>query len=397
MQYDAYDRATLDNQEWSVKGPCSRSTGAITGSSAQRELQMPRSVSIAVLVFAWMLAASNAFAQTHAVASGQQSQTWKWCKGPEAAVHDRAYGDKVVAACADIINSGRETQQNLALAYFYRAKAQSQLSRFPADERRADYSRAIELDPTNPKFFIGRGETYYDLKTVPGDRSEDEYRSAYLKAFYQWDLTPLDLTEPKRTEIKRLKENLDRAEAEMRDAEKRLESYRLDRQIADFTEAIRLDTAYARAFEQRGETHKAKGNNNRASGDYTEAFRLDPYFRSFMIDLLVELLDQRGDANSAKGDIDHAIADYNEALRLKPNGANILDRRGFAYLKLAQFDKAIADYDAALKINPKRAGSLFGRGTARLKKGNSGGNADIAAAIALRPDIAAEFARDRAR
>ena len=40
------------------------------------------------------------------------------------------------------------------------------------------------------------------------------------------------------------------------------------------------------------------------------------------------------------------------------------------------------------------AGSLYGRGIAKLKKGDAtGGNADIAAAKAIRPEIADEFAR----
>jgi hypothetical protein len=38
--------------------------------------------------------------------------------------------------------------------------------------------------------------------------------------------------------------------------------------------------------------------------------------------------------------------------------------------------------------------SLYGRGVAKLKKGNAdAGNADIAAAKAIRADIAEEFAR----
>ena len=69
------------------------------------------------------------------------------------------------------------------------------------------------------------------------------------------------------------------------------------------------------------------------------------------------------------------------------------DSRGFVYLKLGQFDKAAADYDAALKIDPKIATSLFGRGVARLKTGNSAaGNADIAAAKAIKVDTVEQMA-----
>ena len=57
-------------------------------------------------------------------------------------------------------------------------------------------------------------------------------------------------------------------------------------------------------------------------------------------------------------------------------------------------DSAIADYDSALRFNPQQAESLYGRGLVRLKKGDKmGGDADIAAAKAIRASIAEEFER----
>jgi hypothetical protein len=61
---------------------------------------------------------------------------------------------------------------------------------------------------------------------------------------------------------------------------------------------------------------------------------------------------------------------------------------------MGETDRAIADYTAALKQNPKLAGALYGRGTAKLRKGDKkGGEADLAAAKAMRPEIEAIFAR----
>jgi tetratricopeptide (TPR) repeat protein len=65
--------------------------------------------------------------------------------------------------------------------------------------------------------------------------------------------------------------------------------------------------------------------------------------------------------------------------------------RRHSILKLSQLDDAIADYEAALKLNPKFAAALYGRGLAKQMKG-SDGDADIAAARAIRPDIAERFA-----
>jgi Flp pilus assembly protein TadD len=91
------------------------------------------------------------------------------------------------------------------------------------------------------------------------------------------------------------------------------------------------------------------------------------------------------------GQPQQAVADCNEALRLSPSDAATLASRGFAYLKLGQFDRAITDYDAALQQDPKHAVALYGRGIAKLKKADTGGgNVDIAAATALKPDIVQE-------
>jgi Tetratricopeptide repeat len=79
----------------------------------------------------------------------------------------------------------------------------------------------------------------------------------------------------------------------------------------------------------------------------------------------------RGNLYAVQGEVDRAIADYDV------------------------FEQAIADYDAALTSNPRDPGSLYGRGLARLRGQNDpeGGRADVAAAKALDPGVAAEFAR----
>jgi tetratricopeptide (TPR) repeat protein len=77
--------------------------------------------------------------------------------------------------------------------------------------------------------------------------------------------------------------------------------------------------------------------------------------------------------------VSRAIADLEHSL-----GVRLLDR-----------EQAIADYDAALAHNPRDPGSLYGRGLARLRLQNDpeGSRADLAAAKALDPGVAAEFAR----
>ena len=94
------------------------------------------------------------------------------------------------------------------------------------------------------------------------------------------------------------------------------------------------------------------------------------------------------------GQLQAALSDCNEALRLRPDFANALDSRGFVHLKSGRYDEAIVDYDAALRLDPKKLASLYGRGMAKRRKQDiAGGNADIAAARALKPEISMDFAR----
>jgi tetratricopeptide (TPR) repeat protein len=98
--------------------------------------------------------------------------------------------------------------------------------------------------------------------------------------------------------------------------------------------------------------------------------------------------ERAGDRGLQRRDLQAALADCNGSLRLRPSPM-AFGTRGLVLLKLGRFDEAIADYDAELKINAERPASLYGRGVARRKKGDvAGGDADIAAAKALKGDVA---------
>jgi tetratricopeptide (TPR) repeat protein len=159
----------------------------------------------------------------------------------------------------------------------------------------------------------------------------------------------------------------------------------VDRAIADYTEAIRLDPKDAIAFLARGSAYSAKREFARAITNFDQALRLDAKSAA--------ALNSRCWARAMIGQLDQALADCNESLRLSGDPYT-LDSRGLVYLKLGRFDPAIADYTAVLKEIPEFADSLYGRGLAKRKKGDAaGGEADVAAAKALRPDVAEEFAK----
>ncbi len=161
-----------------------------------------------------------------------------------------------------------------------------------------------------------------------------------------------------------------------------------DRAIADYDQAIRLDPKNAIPYRSRGFTWGAKGDNERAIADYDQAIGLDPK----------DVLAYRGRcfARTTAGNLPQALSDCDQALRLRPNDAYTMGHRGVLYVRLGRLDDAIVEYDAALKLAPKAASSflLFGRGIAKQRKGDTaGGDADVAAAKAINPRIAEEFAK----
>ncbi len=102
-----------------------------------------------------------------------------------------------------------------------------------------------------------------------------------------------------------------------------------------------------------------------------------------------------GALNSA---LHEAENDCNRALRLigKANSAyaDTLADRGLVRLRLDNVKGALEDYEASLVNEPKHAWPLYGRGLCRLRLGQKAqGDADLAAATAIRPGIGAEAAK----
>jgi tetratricopeptide (TPR) repeat protein len=89
-----------------------------------------------------------------------------------------------------------------------------------------------------------------------------------------------------------------------------------------------------------------------------------------------------------------AMETCDKAIGAGAHTASTYDSRALARLKAGRPDAAIVDYNAALRIDPTLANALYGRGLAKRRRGEtSSGEEDIAAAKALRIDIAEEFAR----
>ena len=242
------------------------------------------------------------------------------------------------------------------------------------------------IPPASVQAYVSRGLEYFDKQDF--DRAIAEYNEAV------------------RLDSKHILAFYSRGQAYMKKKD-------YDRAISDYTEAIRLDPTFYWAFFGRGYVYDEKNDYDRAISDYTEAIRLNRDPKTFF---------NRADSYKKKGDYGRAISDFTEAIRLNPKYAAAFHNRGVLYRENKDYDRAIADYNEAIRLNPKdpdpvfssgnvyfdkkdynraiakyteairldpnQAGALYWRGQAKRMKGDaSGGAADISRAKQLDPTV----------
>ena len=100
--------------------------------------------------------------------------------------------------------------------------------------------------------------------------------------------------------------------------------------------------AYPCAHTNRGRVYAFKRDLDRAMADYDEALRIDPTFAL--------AYNNRGDAFAGKGDIERALADFNAAIKYNPSLAIAYGNRGYLYYRkrdMAPRDRRLHHADQA--------------------------------------------------
>jgi len=115
----------------------------------------------AVVVSFGLAVAGNALAQS-------DDENWKICG------NDASAPDLKIAACTAIVQSGQETAENAAIAYYDRGTAYDDKDQL--DRAIADYSEAIRIKPDYANAYRNRGRAYgrtgrYDNAIADLDRA----------------------------------------------------------------------------------------------------------------------------------------------------------------------------------------------------------------------------------
>jgi tetratricopeptide (TPR) repeat protein len=122
---------------------------------------------------------------------------------------------------------------------------------------------------------------------------------------------------------------------------------RYEKAIEQFNMAIRLDSADANYFLQRGFCKGLIGDYEGSIDDFTKAYQLDPVNKYALV--------SRGSAKNKLGRFEEAIEDFNLALQIDPDYAEIYNNRGFAYKALGNQKAACQDWNTSRKKGNEEA------------------------------------------
>ncbi|MBK1987777.1 tetratricopeptide repeat protein [Sphaerospermopsis aphanizomenoides BCCUSP55] len=139
------------------------------------------------------------------------------------------------------------------------------------------------------------------------------------------------------------------------------EQGKIDSAIQDFTQAIAINPQYAKAYYYRGTIYGNQGKIDSAIQDFTQAIIINPQYTQAYYD--------RGIAYSEQEKVDLAIADFTQVIKINPQYAEAYYNRGFIYGNQRKVDSAIQDFTQAIAINPQYAQAYHNRGNIYAQKG----------------------------
>ncbi len=145
--------------------------------------------------------------------------------------------------------------------------------------------------------------------------------------------------------------------------------------VSLWTDTVMKSPDSAVAHDELGAAYKAQGRLDRAVAEFQIALRLEPSF-AFAYNNL-------GAAYKSQGRLDSAVEAYQAALRLEPDSADTHYNLGNAYASQGRPDMAAAEFQASLRLHPDFAWAHYNLGLAYESEG--------------RPDMAAEEFRTALR
>lgn len=113
----------------------------------------------------------------------------------------------------------------------------------------------------------------------------------------------------------------------------------------------------------RGVAYADKQELDKAMADFEQALRIDPYYAL--------AYGARATLLARKGEFEKALQDFNEIIAMKPTLAKPYQTRGAVHAKLHHYEAARADFDKAIQLDPRSAGAYKMRGMVSVLEGET--------------------------
>src|SRR6266508_1211848 len=177
------------------------------------------------------------------------------------------------------------------------------------EEAIAEFTKAIELSPTDARLYNDRGRVYHRMNRLP-EAIED-----FSKAI---KLAPKDYAGYSERGAAEVSQN------------------QMEAALADLNKALELKPDDAQTLRFRASAHRGLKQYDLAVADYTAILsRTDPNSSDQARLVAADLLAKRGYTNSLMQQYENAINDYKEAMRLNPNDTDTPQRLQYAESMLA--------------------------------------------------------------
>jgi len=177
------------------------------------------------------------------------------------------------------------------------------------EEAIAEFTKAIELSPKDPRLYNDRGRVYHRMNRLP-EAIED-----FSKAI---KLAPKDYAGYSERGAAEVSQN------------------QMEAALADLNKALELKPDDAQTLRFRASAHRGLKQYDLAVADYTAILsKTDPNSSDQARLVAADLLAKRGYTNSLMQQYENAINDYKEAMRLNPNDTDTPQRLQYAESMLA--------------------------------------------------------------
>lgn len=266
------------------------------------------------------------------------------------------------------------------IALLNRAKIRYELDRLP--EAHLDANKAIELKPAVLAAYLIR------LKIL---RAMGQYEKAQRDRLKACELGLMNLPTAEESSVAEIKKEICILDKSIKTSPNNWVAYiararrfcdlgSFAQSTRDYSQALRLNSKLARAYNCRGNNRIQMGQFDDAIKDFSMAVSINPRF--------ADAFNNRAIAYINEGELAAALQDENKAIRLDPYLAMAFSNRANIFARQLEYQAALSDCARAIALEPKSGEAYLTRATCHRAMGRIDlADQDMSKAIQLEPNL----------